>query len=149
MMVWILILCFFVATSHQMKISPQSCIPRTDLNFNIITLDCIFNPEQHYIFEPTDEISDVTQIKFNTFSTDSILVVRNVGQLKKITVKYGDLTLCESFVLPPAIDVVIADHVCVSSSLLFFLKMFINSIIWSRHCLDASTAFLSDQGVYI
>lgn len=122
-MVWIFVLCFFVATSHQIKISPQSCIPRTDLNFNIIALDCIFNPEQHYIFEPTDEISQVTQIRFNTFSTDSILVVRNVGQLKKITVKYGDLTLCESFVLPPAIDVVIADHVCVSSSLLHFLRL--------------------------
>ena len=102
MMVWICILFFFVVTSHQIKISPQSCILRTDLNFNIITLDCIFNPEQHI------------------FSTDSILVVRNVGQLKKNTVKYGDLTLCESFVLPPAIDVVIADHVCLSSSLLFF-----------------------------
>ena len=77
----------------------------------------------------TDEISDVTQIRFNTFSTDSILVVRNVGQLKNITVKYVDLTLCESFVLPPATDVVIVDHVCASSSLLQFFKIIINSIL--------------------
>jgi hypothetical protein len=59
-------------------------------------------------------------VKVQICPRDTTLVVRNVGQLKKNTVKYGDLTLCESFVLPPAIDVVIADHVCLSSSLLLF-----------------------------
>ena len=117
MMVWIFILCFFVATSHQIKISPQSCIPRTDLNFNIITLDCIFNPEQHYIFDASnDQIAQVENINFNTFSTDSILFVRNVGRLESVTVKYGNLAMCKSFLVPPAVRVVIEGRACVSTA---------------------------------
>lgn len=87
-----------------------------------------FNPEQHYIFEPRhsrDFGCHADQVQYLQYWFNS----RRIGQLKNITVKYVDLTLCESFVLPPATDIVIVDHVCASSSLLHFFKIIINSIL--------------------